>query len=300
MYARSRSHIDRCFIVGAPRSGTTLLQLQLAARTSVATFAETHFYEKARMLERVFDERMNQRRATELRSAVEAMLAQAATQHGRTRVSSFYWPRPRRVSAIARHLFKEFDKIALYSGYNGWIEKTPSHVKHIDRMSTDCPSAIFVHIIRDGLPVVASLIEVTRNFPEHWGGAMSVEAAAALWNQSVAQSLRFAGKAAHWLIAYEDLIKKNGRIVSQLASRAFFATEPDTLPRNTTLASTAGAIEPFEEWKTQAAGEIARFRNNRVETILSPSEIAWAYDKLLFGGNFPRSRLTLNNAHNGY
>lgn len=58
---------------------------------------------------------------------------------------------------------REFDIEALRAGKHRWIEKTPSHIRHLDEIFEWVPEAKIILIIRDGRDVVKSIKDRTGN-----------------------------------------------------------------------------------------------------------------------------------------
>jgi Sulfotransferase family len=150
------------FVVGCPRSGTRLLRLMLNAHPRLAVPRESHFvvglaprfpWSRLPSIDDVIgfyrfhywniDESLLRRRVAEARpddyaGLVEAIFEAYATAHGKER----------------------------------WGDKTPDHVDHMDLIDRLFPGARFIHLIRDGRFVAASLSEV-----EEWGPPSAVSGA---------------------------------------------------------------------------------------------------------------------------
>ena len=60
---------------------------------------------------------------------------------------------PRSAAAVFDRILHEF---ASSEGKNRWCEKTPMYAVHIDRLQNSFPSALFIHMIRDGRDCAAS------------------------------------------------------------------------------------------------------------------------------------------------
>lgn len=164
------------FVVGCPRSGTTLLRLMLDSHSRLAVPGESHFVVglSARRL------RLHNRPE----AALEHILA-----HPRFRV----WrldpdavrrrvavERPTTFPALIRVVFAAYARSV---GKPRWGDKTPAYVEHIPRLHRLFPDARFIHLIRDGREVAASLAE------QDWG-TQSAVAGAYWWRRSVAKARR--------------------------------------------------------------------------------------------------------------
>jgi hypothetical protein len=145
-------------IVGAPRSGTTLLRLMVDAHPAVAIPPETHFLPACAELARTPEATAEQLIACITRSP-EAMptwidfgLADSALA-ACVRALPSPWSVQNGVRAFYR----------LYAELHGKAragDKTPGYVAHIPRIAELLPEARFIHLIRDGRGAMASLREM--------------------------------------------------------------------------------------------------------------------------------------------
>jgi hypothetical protein len=176
--------------VGVARSGTTLLRLQLDAHPELAIPPETGFgVLVGRRLGRddLLDELVALPTWGDLGLAREEVAdAFAAVQD---------WSAGEGVRACFR----------LYAARHGkerWGDKTPGHARHMEEIASAIPEARFIHLIRDGRDVAASL----RGLPFAPGDG-SVRAIAAHWRDTIALAQRAAEDLPHYLeVRYEDLV----------------------------------------------------------------------------------------------
>ncbi len=139
------------FVVGCPRSGTTLLQRMLDAHPDLAVANDTHFI--PRTLDRIeVDE--NLRLTSELVEFVRSYhrfkrlgIPNEAVDNAADKSATF----PDFVS----ELYKSF---AAVHGKRLAGEKTPDYVKRIPLLNRLFPDARFLHIIRDGRDVALSTL----------------------------------------------------------------------------------------------------------------------------------------------
>jgi hypothetical protein len=145
-------------IVGAPRSGTTLLRLMLDAHPALAIPPETHFLPACAELEQSGHGTAEQLIEAVTRSPLPMPTwpdfgldasAYAASVRGS--------PRPFSVRSGVRQFYRMY---AQKHGKDRTGDKTPPYVKHIAQISALLPEARFIHIIRDGRGVIASLREM--------------------------------------------------------------------------------------------------------------------------------------------
>jgi hypothetical protein len=207
----NRPSIDRrIFIVGVPRSGTTLLQSLLATHGEVASFTESHFFARHFSFLPGFTEPVLTRnpapRVSEFlaeNGAAPGDAAQWFSHEGRWRL--LVKPLlPFQTRSVARRLLRVLDELALRRDLTTWVEKTPRHLRYVpflERLAGSGPAPQFVHLVRKGMQVVASLHEASQSWQRPYG----VDTCVARWNRDVAFSLsRLAAPHDHFVL-YEEL-----------------------------------------------------------------------------------------------
>lgn len=206
----------RVFIVGCPRSGTTLLQAILGSHPSVYTLPETHYFRKLRGRLR----RLGSLGLVSPRAAYRALkdLSEVTNQEPPIVVPG--WPF---VGAYGRALIAMLDAAASERGKPIWVEKSPLHLHYIREIFRFAPDAVFLHIVRDGRDVVASLYQLCQRDPKRWipqllptvrpGDLKSlpdpevlIEAAVDRWNRDVIESRRWRTDRRHLVVQYQELL----------------------------------------------------------------------------------------------
>lgn len=180
------------FIVGCPRSGTTLLRLILDSHPNISCGPETHII---RDFARLLDSRWKD-------------------------LSRFGLPRSYWVDAFSR-LFDEFQQqYARSRGRKRWADKTPAYSLHLDFISQLFPSAQIVHVVRDPAGVVAS-------HRDRWGYRAAMKAPAK-WTTYV-ETARKAGDSIgpqrYYEISYEEVVTRPEQTLEPLFA---FLGEPWT------------------------------------------------------------------------
>ena len=255
--------VTRVFVVGCPRSGTTLVQSLLAAHPDVASFPETHFFHRLRAFRLRFP-RPHVVRGDERRT-LEDLLGQIGRPDLVTRLpehaSARGW-----IDVFVRTL----DAVAEDAGATVWVEKTPGHLGYVDRIAKTVPHAHFVHIVRRGPDVVASMVEASRAHPEGWGGARQAEDAAKRWLRDVAKTEACAGEAAHVVVCYERLVADPGGEATRLCEALGLAPAASLVDDRASAAE--GLVGEDERWKAGVFEEVRSAPAGKFETLLSPEE----------------------------
>lgn len=183
------------FIVGVPRSGTTLLRLMLDAHPELSIPPETGFIPDA------------------LKALASGPADARQTFHGIVTLSpawdDFNLSREEFHSALLA--IEPFDLgegvRAFYRAYAGrfgkprWGDKTPGYGMHLDSIQSVLPEARFIHLIRDGRDAALSVAGL-------WfapGG--EIETLAGDWRSRILRTRKLAKRCTHYLeIRYERLI----------------------------------------------------------------------------------------------
>ena len=191
--SRSEARAPAPFIVGAERSGTTLLRLMLDAHPDLAIPPETHFIDRAA-------------EACEHAPEPRRAFLDAVTSHRRW--GDFQIGEDllrRRISGIEPFDLGEALRAfyGLYAekfGKPRWGDKTPLYVRKMRLIHDLLPEARFVHLIRDGRDVALSTKDL-------WFGPDSVEEAARKWRSLIEEARRQSRELPHYLeVRYEDLV----------------------------------------------------------------------------------------------
>lgn len=182
-------------MVGAPRSGTTLLRLMLDAHPSLAVPPETHFL-----------------RDLLLRHDIATVSSDTMCEEI---VQTSRWPDYGLDRDALQRSLRSCDPFSVGSGMRAfyrlyaeargkpkWGDKTPEHGLILPRIAEIFPHAKFVHLVRDGRDVLLSLRST-------WFGQGAETAQhARYWSQYVRQIDRHGSICRNFLrIRYEDLVR---------------------------------------------------------------------------------------------
>ena len=147
------------------------------------------------------------------------------------------------------------DEATLSAGADVWSEKTPRHLHHAPFITEHVPAARFVHVLRRGTDVVASLHRVTREAPERWGGRpRSVGHCVRRWESDVHASLRYIADPGHHLVRYETLVARPEAVAAEICGFLGLDPDPALLERRAEVAREVTL--PGETWKEPATGPL--------------------------------------------
>jgi Sulfotransferase family len=188
MDARFPAGTKLIFLVGAPRSGTTWLQILLSSMPEIATINETHLF--SLYLKPLF--------------STWRQLADAPRTIGfHDLFTSEEWQKSIRefayalLSKILNH--KPTARIVL--------EKSPDHVRCWREIHSTFPDASFIHLIRDPRAVVASLFAANRSWAADWSSSKTIDNCAT-WIDDVKAGREIPKATPNYLeVRYEDLVR---------------------------------------------------------------------------------------------
>jgi hypothetical protein len=267
------------FIVGCPRSGTTLLQRMLDAHPAVAVAPETFFIRRFwthratygdLQHDAAFERLLRDITATPAfdEMGLDADAFRTAAQNGE-----------RSYAALFRLLLRRF---ADQRGAAVVGEKTPNHVLYLPTLHDFFPDARFIHLVRDPRAVVNSWRSVPWSSGRVWRDAE-------IWVEYVA-----AGRAAApglsealQVVSFEDLVRAPERVLRRVCAHltldydpamvAFHERTPQTVnvEREPWKANTTQPIDPSvaERWRTALTpGQVVE-----VEAVAAEEMPHWGY-----------------------
>jgi len=262
----------RFFLVGCPRSGTTLLQALIAAHPQITSFPETHFFwaiDKPWRVRLGLASRKRRERAR-LLAFIEAidrpdLLPQVPQRSP--------WLAP-----YVQSFLRILDGLALERNKSCWLEKTPGHLQRIRIINHFVPGARYVHIVRNGDDTVASLFDVCRNYPQQWGSVCDLDWCIERWNHDVRLSAQAAGKPNHLIVRYEKLVADPEATLREVFT--FLGQEPYDAALAAGDQPSPGLILANEPWKREPGDVVVRSKRRKFMT-LDPQEQATIQRRVL-------------------
>jgi len=178
-----------CFLIGAPRSGTTWLQRMMQAHPAACGGEESHFF-------RLFTPAL--KGADVWQADDRRTLGPLSYIERDTYDAGFHdmWDR------IFGPLYAAHPEATLH------VEKTPEHALCLPQIVRLFPQARFVLLLRDSRAVTASLLDASQGWGSYWAPSGTREAAAT-WRRYVRVAMKWHGENPDhpFLISrYEDLV----------------------------------------------------------------------------------------------
>ncbi|MGD2118995.1 MAG: sulfotransferase [Chromatiales bacterium] len=208
------------FLVGAARSGTTLLQYMLRSHPQISLpTGESHFFIPFYQRREEFGDLSKKNNLQNLLSSIYRQKAPFFDEelHGiKFNVDEFtdllYKQGLHTVPQIINGIMSAN---AAGEGKQRWGDKTPYYILHLETLLEMFPDAQFVHIIRDGRDCALSMLE------RKWDlKIFNTYHAAYLWNRYVEHGVEFGRKYPDIYIElrYEDLLAEPEKNVERLCN----------------------------------------------------------------------------------
>lgn len=232
----------RVFLVGCPRSGTTLVQSLLAAGEGITSFTESHFFD------RVFPPApLDRWLVREPTARLAAFRAENGLEDRGTGADEAAGEGPAEAAAAFVALL---DQTARDRSCWCWVEKTPDHLFRIPLIRRYLPEAEFVHVLREPAATVRSLVRASRD----WGNPRSELFCAIKWLVCARRSRRYLRAAGHTAVFYEDLVADPETAARSLYQALGLAWSPDIMERYRDVAR--DLVVSTETWKNRNFGAI--------------------------------------------
>ena len=203
-------------IIGAQRSGTSLLSRMLNQHPSIAVPGESFFFNTFGPLRRFYGDLTHAENRAQL---IDDALATAKIRD---------WVAPPARAAVQAKLREPtlggifraiLDAWTEAQGKSRWGEKTPQHVLHWGHVREALPNVPLLHIVRDGRDVAASLVAA------HFG-PKTIHAAAHRWRRymrAIAAVKAAAARGQLHEIRYEELLRQPENVLRRVCA---FLGEP--------------------------------------------------------------------------
>lgn len=262
--------MKRIFIIGTPRSGTTLVQSLIRVHPQVYTFPETHFFSKI-ISRKKYKKYIQWIHKEKIRYLVDFLISNNYYPD----INANFKPGLKYIPSLIKKLLTILDEIAVLNNYHIWVEKTPMHLYYIDKIKQVDSSALFIHIIRNGLDNVASLYQVGQKYPYAFH-FQSIDACLIRYMKEYEISQRYIGQENHFHLIYDDLVESPEKIIDNLFN--FLSLErPNNLFEDFNK-NTYDFIQNHEKWKKHNKQGI--YKSSKAREVFTQQEIAYIQNTL--------------------
>lgn len=263
--AAKRRSTAPVFVVGCPRSGTTVLYHMLLSAGGFAVYrTETNVFN-------LLVPRFGGMRSREDRQKLMA----------EWRNSLLFDVSGLDADEITRQIVEEchnggdflrlmMGEIARKQGVSRWADCTPEHLLYMEEIKREIPDALFLHIIRDGRDVALSYLKQRWAYPLPWDHGEQLSVAGLYWSWIVNRG-RECGRrlgASYQEVRFEELVTHPKETLARLGKLIDHDLDYDAIQRvgigsvsepNTSFGSEHGAFDPVGRWHTKmSAQELAK------------------------------------------
>jgi hypothetical protein len=270
--ARSKAPV---FVLGCPRSGTTLLYHMLLSSGNFAVYrAESQVFN---LLEPRFGGLSHAANRRRLLAAWRETELFRRTGLDWNEISEEVMAKCRNGGDFLRIVMQA---MAQRQGVERWADCTPEHLLYLHRIKRTIPEALVIHIIRDGRDVALSLEKQGWIKPFAWDRRKTLEVAALYWDWIVRKGRKDGrGLGSDYIeVRYEELVTEPRTVLQILGT--FIEQDLDyekieqvaigsmSKPNSSFLKEMKeGEFNPVQRWKTSlTAAQLHRF-----EILLGPS-----------------------------
>jgi hypothetical protein len=248
------------FVVGSPRSGTTLLYHMLLSTGEYAIYrAETLVYSKLGPRFDNFRDRRQREQFMDLWLKSDLFsLAGVERESIRTRVVE-------ECGSSGDFLRILMETIAARQNVPRWAENTPTHIHYMQQIKRDIPDALFVHMIRDGRDAALSIERQGWVYPFPWDRDKRIQVASIFWEWTVNRGRKEGRKLGcdYAEVHFEELVSRPRETLERIGEFIGQKLDYDQIlkagvgsVRHPNTAFGAGAIAGESRWKKMLGGRV--------------------------------------------
>lgn len=268
------------FVVGVPRSGTTLLAAMLAGHHKLSCGPETRFFHFLAKTSRTFLEDADLGDTIDFLFSLDLAGQPVPNHYGLSaeKLRSYLRTRPLTVSTLLSSMTEQF---MLSEGKSRWVEKSPEHLLYVEWIRRAFPESPIIRIVRDPRDVALSLTKVP------WGPG-SFSRALFLWRNYDDQSARFFVEDKNsYTVKYEELVETP---VAEIRKVCDFIGETYDLAMLDTSMTAEKLITARETHKRRVRESVDRSRilvwrreltheeNRLAEAVIGDRMVAYGYE----------------------
>jgi hypothetical protein len=251
------------FIVGLPRSGTTLLTAMLGAHSRLSCGPETYVFsdltgntERAILSDKVWPDRSVEYLFSIIHGKDSAPVTYGISQE---ELSDYLRGKKRTLASVASALP---ELLMMKLGKQRWIEKTPGHIMYTDKIRTHFPEAPIIQIRRDPRDVALSLVNVP------WGHETFLGALTYCYKHHTKDAF-FDRDTKSCTVHYEDLLSSPERELQHICDFLQESFEPSMLD---TKQAAARIDSGSDSWMKKAGEQVDRSRSRAWKTVLTAEQ----------------------------
>ena len=262
------------FIVGAPRSGTTLLAAMLAAHSELSCGPETHFFRWLSTTDpaSLIQEQNWPELAQEFLFSItlpnfskgERTPLIEKYELSKAEIQAYLGKQPPSIRALLSSVTVPFMQ---RNRKKRWVEKTPDHINQLELIRNYFPQSPIIRIMRDPRDVALSMTKVP------WGAESILHALVAWKQMDLASDPFFEGDHNTYTLHFEDLLTSPQTTLHKLCEFIGEGYEENMLNTSSTGKQLNSANVA---WKSKASQPIDPSRIGVWRVELEPPQKLWA------------------------
>jgi hypothetical protein len=248
------------FVLGCPRSGTTVLYHMLLSAGDFAVYRwESNVFN---LLAPRFGGMRSARDRRELMKCWLNSMPFRVSGLDAARIETKLVAECRSAGDFLRLVMAE---VARIQGVERWADCTPEHLLYMEEIKRQIPNALFIHIIRDGRDVALSYVKQGWSHPLPWDRGEEFGVAGLYWEWLVRkgreQEKRLGSD--YREVRFEDLVANPREVLTQLGKFIEHDLDYDRIqlagigsvsePNSSFTRESEGPFNPIGRWKTKMA-----------------------------------------------
>lgn len=243
--------MNRIFLVGCSRSGTSIIQKELVKKLNIWSLPETSFL--------IYSHETLEDRLTNIKR-----LLKTASINIDNNDKYSLWQRSAEIvgeESTFRYLIKDIsplqyltlvlDNIAKNSGYKSWIEKSPTHYQSSKEILDMSTNNWVIFVLRNGLDVVGSIRDRAIKNPKLFSNQYRLEYGLNLWNDSVKTAKNNMLDERFLVISYEEFCKNPDKTLTSIKNKI-------DIELNTNENTSINTIGKGEIWKNNVTESVRK------------------------------------------
>lgn len=266
--------MNKVFVVGCSRSGTSLIQKRITEEFDVWSLPETEFFIKRK---ETIEERISL--VKDLLSKINMNISEKINVGNDIQMLSWlirnvgesltfdYLLNNQRYSFLQDVLTKIVKE---RTGFTSWLEKTPTHYQHCENILSSGDADI-IFVVRNGLDVAASIRDRANKYPELFQNQLNIQYSINLWNDSIKRAIALQDNSRVFIQPFSSFVENESGSLNDIAKFAKF--ERGRLKKAIKI---KGSIEawkdgtdnktapPEEKWRNLFSDEELEILNNNL------------------------------------
>lgn len=259
--AETRRSTAPVFVVGCPRSGTTVLYHMLLSAGGFAVYrTETNVFNL--LVPRFGGMRSREDRQQMMTEWCDSILFDVSGLDA-GKITNQVVEEVRCGGDFLRLVMGE---VARHQGVDRWADCTPEHLLYMEEIKRAIPDALFLHIIRDGRDVALSYLKQGWAYPLPWDRGQQLSVAGLYWSWIVNRGREIGRRlgASYQEVRFEELVSHPQDTLARVGVFVDHDLDYEAIQRvgigsvsepNTSFESEPGAFDPVGRWRTKMSSQ---------------------------------------------